>query len=245
MGHLIKSFRGRNNTSSCYLNLLWNENKIYVMDNHLIASWCWLRKIDLTKEYSLVHIDRHYDYYDTYGNPTPWDQWIKASFNLQQASLSEANFKDNLEETNSLKSEVLLYDNYINVFEDLHPGTLTEFQFFTHQENSYNLGCKASKINEGTFEELMNSKFDTVNKNYILNLDLDYFCKSDDFIMDSNDVINNVAKLIKDNIDAFEVITIAMSPDFFTSKGSDWEEAKRVLKLFTDILEIPFPHQDI
>lgn len=63
--------------------------------------------------------------------------------------------------------------------------------------------------------------------------------------MHSNDEINSVAKLIKDNIGAFEVITIAINPDFLISEGSNWVEVKSVLKLLTDILDIPFPYNEI
>ena len=28
------------------LNELYNHGKIYVMDNHMAASWCWSKKID-------------------------------------------------------------------------------------------------------------------------------------------------------------------------------------------------------
>lgn len=48
--------------SGCYnMNFLFNNDKFYIMDNHLAAAWCWSQKIDTSKKYGLFHIDRHYD----------------------------------------------------------------------------------------------------------------------------------------------------------------------------------------
>jgi hypothetical protein len=41
--------------------MLWKNEKIYVMDNHLSAIWCWLQSCDPKAEYNFMHIDMHYD----------------------------------------------------------------------------------------------------------------------------------------------------------------------------------------
>lgn len=43
------------------VNFLFKHDKIYVMDNHLCAGWCWLQHTDLSRKYNFVHIDYHYD----------------------------------------------------------------------------------------------------------------------------------------------------------------------------------------
>src|ERR1041385_2164527 len=45
------------------LNFLWKDDArpIYVMDNHRGALWCWLRELRSEDEYSLIHIDWHWD----------------------------------------------------------------------------------------------------------------------------------------------------------------------------------------
>lgn len=51
-----------NHTSFCYGSvMLWQNEKVYVMDNHLSAAWCWLQSCDPEKKYNFMHIDRHYD----------------------------------------------------------------------------------------------------------------------------------------------------------------------------------------
>ena len=41
--------------------MLWKNEKVYVMDNHLSAAWCWLQSCDSKAEYNFMHIDMHYD----------------------------------------------------------------------------------------------------------------------------------------------------------------------------------------
>ncbi|MFP9097729.1 UPF0489 family protein [Flavobacterium sp. RHBU_24] len=48
-------------SGSVATNFLYKSGKVYVMDNHRCASWCWLQEIDTDKEYNYLHIDRHYD----------------------------------------------------------------------------------------------------------------------------------------------------------------------------------------
>lgn len=40
--HLFESGRTK-------ANFLYNKDKVYVMDNHLCATWCWLQKVDCKK----------------------------------------------------------------------------------------------------------------------------------------------------------------------------------------------------
>lgn len=50
------------------LNLLWRHDQrpIYIMDNHLAALWCWLRELDRSETYTLVHVDAHWDLADPF-----------------------------------------------------------------------------------------------------------------------------------------------------------------------------------
>lgn len=51
------------------LVFLWNSDKVYVMDNHLAAAWCWMQKCNEDVRYKFLHIDRHNDL----GTNTPFD----------------------------------------------------------------------------------------------------------------------------------------------------------------------------
>jgi len=43
------------------LSFLWQEDKIYIMDNHRAALWCWIHSIRPNIKYSIFHIDAHHD----------------------------------------------------------------------------------------------------------------------------------------------------------------------------------------
>ena len=46
--------------------MLWQNGKIYVMDNHRDATWCWFHQCRDGERYNFMHIDRHYDMGDYY-----------------------------------------------------------------------------------------------------------------------------------------------------------------------------------
>ena len=46
--------------------MLWQNDKVYVMDNHRDAAWCWLQQCKDEEKYNFMHIDRHYDMGDYY-----------------------------------------------------------------------------------------------------------------------------------------------------------------------------------
>lgn len=46
--------------------MLWQNDKVYVMDNHRDAAWCWLQKCQTEERYNFMHIDQHYDLLDSY-----------------------------------------------------------------------------------------------------------------------------------------------------------------------------------
>ena len=66
------------------LNFLFQQDKFYIMDNHLAAGWCWLNELDKTKSYNLFHIDQHWDL---------WNKSPKSSYefllNHKKISLKE------------------------------------------------------------------------------------------------------------------------------------------------------------
>src|ERR1017187_10038506 len=58
--HIIP-YSGRNHSGHWNHNLLWVQGNTYVMDNHRAASWCWAQHLEPDQQFSIFHIDRHYD----------------------------------------------------------------------------------------------------------------------------------------------------------------------------------------
>lgn len=61
MGQFLFPFRGRNPSGASDLNFLWRSERLYVMDNHRAAMWCWWQHLAEAEQWDLLHIDRHYD----------------------------------------------------------------------------------------------------------------------------------------------------------------------------------------
>ena len=127
-------FAGRNESYVWNLNFLWKKDNIYIMDNHLAALWCWLKEINLSGKYKLLHIDRHYDTandsrrlplakIESLSNNT-LDEYLSLSYSFPTGE----------------KYPVFQFDNFIW---PLFPGDgspITEFIFATHNANIPVLG---------------------------------------------------------------------------------------------------------
>ena len=46
--------------------MLWQNDNVYVMDNHRDAAWCWLQQCMKEEQYNFMYIDQHYDLLDRY-----------------------------------------------------------------------------------------------------------------------------------------------------------------------------------
>lgn len=234
----IIPFGGRNHSGTYDLNLLWNSNKIYIMDNHLAASWCWLKKIDTSKQYNLLHIDRHYDLLNS---QTDW--WIEALTN-QNVDLQNISIPELLAlrySPHSMPNEsfpIFRWDNYLTIFNRLFPDLLATNKFATHKDGDLIDELEIYEIESWDLQENLSYWLDNVNDNkWIVNIDIDYFFTSfdenyyqlftDEFVLRIADELNNAMSKI-------EVLTIALSPEMC----GGWENAERVARLLTNSLNI-------
>lgn len=194
-------------------NFLWNNNQIYVMDNHRLAAWCWAKHFSYEDELYLFHIDRHYDCCRLS------EKEIKK---LGKVNLKEITLEDYREITCNYDGGELVdlslirWDNYISLFSNYF--NIKKAMFLTHQDggdlfwNDYN--------EETPFILIDNIDYcSKKEKNMILNIDLDYFfCDIDESSTKllSEDYIRGLFKKIKIMLDqnTVKVLTIALSPEF-------------------------------
>ena len=94
----------------CNMNLLYNVDKFYIMDNHLAAAWCWVQKIDQSKRYGLFHIDRHYDILNNLG-----DNCINENRDI----LTSNDFNTYYSLNGDYDMPIMSFDNYIDTFNRL------------------------------------------------------------------------------------------------------------------------------
>ena len=114
-------------TSFCYGSImLWRDDKVYVMDNHLSAAWCWLQSCNPDCMYNFMHIDRHYDMLECF-----YDEDLKPIKDNPHMSYME--FK-NLKQSKGGKYLVFRWDNYIMPIYVLYPNWFCTNILLTHKE---------------------------------------------------------------------------------------------------------------
>lgn len=214
----------RGESASSKDNVLWNEGKVYVMDNHRLALWCWFQKMQKGKRYNLFHIDAHPDMSESAIKYFNHDLWSMSLDNYRTAWQDDINMP------------LFRWDNYIEVFLQKYPELVGKTVSATHK-----LGQDkelSEEIQPYHLARYMKSLFGGqkyVNElTWILNLDLDYFYSAapEKIMLFSDDYMKSLASFIKEGMDngLIEVFTVSLSPECCGS----WEKAEKLLKYFTD-----------
>lgn len=220
------------------VNILYKENNIYVMDNHLCAAWCWLDSINVSKSYNFIHIDRHYD---LLGFPnTIKTEIIDKNIELENLTFDEY---QNLKQCRNAgeKWPVFRWDNYIINLNIVFPKLFKTTYFATQHDGT----PKENFIHrEVEFLDLFTEMDYWIEKDegWIVNIDIDYFfSRIDEKLIQiySNDAIGAFAKVIKKCMPNIDVLTIALSPECC----GGWEESLRIMEIFSETLEISFSQQ--
>lgn len=226
-------FKGREESKSENLNFLYKEGKVYVMDNHLAATWSWIQEIDLRTKYDLFHIDKHYDLSHCYLDETISD--FKRN-NISLKGIPIVEILDIKQLGKDGNNQFFKWDNYIAIFHKLYPEILKEKTFVTHKDGS--LYEELGSIGEPTVFKLpfnLSEWISTAKTKTILNIDLDFFFHEEcekTIQLFADEYIIKVAQEVKGCWGKIEVLTLALSPECC----GGWENSERVMKIFMDEL---------
>lgn len=239
--------------------MLWQNGKVYVMDNHRSAMWCWLQQCKNGDRYNFMHIDRHYDMSNYYYK----EDLIPVSENPRMDYREYASL---MRQDGEFKS--LSWDNYILFAYDLFPDWFQTNVFLTHKDGDVCVGWHGNKM---IFTEKDPSDIINQIQQYILeiteeaegvvggssefmwivNLDLDIIfnlseeCELYEFY--NEDSIRDIARHIQRAMDRIQVLTIAISPDCLIGNGmkEKWDNGFRMLRILAEeieaLQEFPFP----
>lgn len=233
----IKKFNGNASKSmNENVNFLFKQDKFYVMDNHLSASWCWLQEIDDVENNNLIHIDRHYDLLKREGN-------VSLALKENNIDIKNCSFYEycNFGFKNKWGiTKVFTWDTYILNLEVLYPKYFNKTIFST-----FDIGCPNPNFIglELSFKDISNNLEDYVeelkDENWILNIDIDYFFNviNGEMIQVFSDAfVKQFAEKIRSIMDDINVVTFCLSPECCGS----WENSLYVMSIFSDILDIDF-----
>ena len=217
----MKTIINQQNSSNVYdLSTLKNDGKIFIMDNHMAAGWCWAQKIDFEKSYSLFHVDKHYDLLEG-GLERNVNAISNQNFNLKKSTIEEYCSLTYPKGFQNEKNQVFRFDNYMTIIKKLYPKIFDKIIFATHKDGTipkdwWNTFYEAEIVDltTGNIEYWINEQ----EKKWIFNIDIDYF-----FTKNSNDeyfqfltdeYILDFIRQIKKIWSKIEVLTIALSPSF-------------------------------
>src|SRR6218665_3747831 len=127
-------FKGKNQSTHYNMNLLFNDGKVYIMDNHLAASWCWMQKVDVQQQYNLFHIDRHYDLL-----ASQLDCWVeelkRQNFDFTRIPITDLlAIKYSPADSPTEKFPLFRWDNYLPILNRLHSNLIDSATFATHKD---------------------------------------------------------------------------------------------------------------
>ena len=215
--------KNRGVSASSNDNVLWNEGKVYVMDNHRLALWCWFQKMQKGKKYNLFHIDAHPDMSESAIKYFNHDLWAMSLEEYRTAWQDDINMP------------LFRWDNYIEVFLQKYPELVGKTVSATHhlgsskelseEVKSYDL----VKFSKGLFtgEKYVN------DLPWIVNLVLDYFYSAapEKLVLYSEEYILALAEAFKNGLKGgmIETLTISLSPECCGS----WEKAESILGYFS------------
>lgn len=237
--------------------MLWQNGKVYVMDNHRDAAWCWLQQCNDDEQYNFMHIDMHYDMGDYFGDKDliPFKNDRQMDYPIFESLMRR-----------DRDCRTLRWDNYIRLVYELHPNWFKTNVFLTQkmgdirESNHKNrmqllekdIQCMYACIDQylyETSEYLVGIAEGSSELKWIVNLDLDvFFYHFDDVHVQlfSDDYIKEIGKLLHKAQDKIQVLTIAISPDCLAGKDikEKWDNGFRVLGLLADkmysLWEFPF-----
>lgn len=217
------------------LNLLWNRDNVFIMDNHLAAGWVWMNHLNKDESYNFFHVDRHEDLCGGLARQERLQEIIsELPFTIQQ--YTEYTFDNGISTPQPPFNKVFSWDTYIKQ---------TQYSFPNWFQKSY-FACRGHVDDPPRYTRLpLNiiycpEPFELYNNvehwvvrlnnecKWIFNLDLDYFFDGKGMRIFSDEYILTFAEDVKKSMGNIAILTIAMSPECCGS----WQNALSVLALF-------------
>jgi len=208
--------KDRFETSGAYSdNFLVSEQNVYLMDNHRLALWCFLQKLnesDFAQKINIMHIDAHPDLAEVSVDDLKTLAQLLKNHTLE----SYMNFKKEGDHTPLIK-----FDNYLTLFFELFKSNI-------HLNQTVSFTQKMGSMKRLSFDltpiyllkELEDRAEDKIFYNldpWIINLDLDYFLSSQPhkILMYSEDYLFKIGQLLRRGLEqkTISLLTIAFSPE--------------------------------
>jgi hypothetical protein len=233
-GHILP-YRGRNHSEHWNQNLLWVQGKTYVMDNHRAAAWCWSQHLGSNQQFSLFHIDRHYDLLQS-----RLDDWCAVTPAMEMLSIKDyLNIKYNPEGMGEIPA--IGWDTYFPIFIKQRERSLQLAYFLTHCEGDKPWFPSCEKNFWHANDNLAYWLEDGAP--WIVNVDMDYFFSKQSekrYLQIFSDGFSEqlgVELSQADQAGRGNCITLAISPEMC----GGWDPELNALEVFAHGLNLTLP----
>lgn len=242
--------------SFCYGDVfLYQCGKVYVMDNHKSALWCWMKECDANKHYNFFHIDMHYDMCDCY-------ETEDAIYLREHQDIS---FEDycKIQRQNPLKGTIdgcpmLRWDNFIHLGQATFPNWFSTNFFYTQKFGDIGKSWHPEKQMHFTEQDILHlvddidayigaqhtfldgySAVNDYENKWILSIDLDFFYVYESIMLFSKDYIRLIARKISESMHNIAVVTVALSPDYMPGEDmrDKWKRSIDLLELMSEEIQ--------
>ena len=219
------------------LNFLWQNDNIYIMDNHLAAGWCWLNSLDQEESYNFFHVDQHKDLAGYLSTPEDLDR-IKEQIPFDIDRYCSFTFDRGITTPAPPFNRVFSWDNYIKQLQYMFPNwfsdcyfACTEYVTDNPRYTKFPLNIVYNATNLDIYNNINYWLSQTPGRKWIFNLDLDYFFNSEGMQLYSDEYIRAFACNLYESLDNIAVLSIAMSPECC----GNWKKSLHVLKIFSEV----------
>jgi hypothetical protein len=246
LGNWLIPWKERGRSASVRDNLLWNHERLYVMDNHRLALWCWWQHLDECEQWDYLHIDRHYD--AIWQEFNPWPANTTAEHRQDLNSFRNAVVREGREGL-----QLYRWDTITSALWSLHSSSVQDVVFATADEGDQPAIPRMQQISPwdlpGYLSHFVAADYSPARSG-IVDVDIDYFTRHD---LDgafgqvfSDEYIREIGRHLYTGLSngRVGVATIALSPE---TTGS-WTLAERVLSIllspFNEFSEFPMGAPD-
>lgn len=226
----LLDFKDRGHSGCCDQNFLFRSNKVYVMDNHRAALWCWLQNLPKEGDFQIIHIDRHTDCLSS-----RLDEWTEQSTDVASISLNEYLAR----RFRLVTGDTCLFrwDNFLSLLIRHYHSRLRELHLATQPNVGEEPEIDYHWISPHDLPERLTHFFERSDcLPTILDIDLDYFVNRVDsnthFPMFSVDYLTSIGQALRTWIEHPLCLctTIALSPECC----GGWEIAEQLLSTLSE-----------